>query len=577
MTHLVHLVRADARRFRGLLAIWTLVAIAGALFRVIRPVLAGDPKLSMMLDLLATVLFATRWLGMILIVALVVQAYPLVGSDAFWMTRPIPWRLLLASRLVLLETVLVAVPAISELVLMVACRVPMTEVVPVTLQLILFQCLWISIVMALSSLTRNLARLALVAGSLLTGLILLLNLSIAVMVRRVDDGPQMVDVIPRMDASPIGPVVALLLIIGAVFASIAVQYRTRSVRTSVITGVAGVCTAFAIAVLWPSQARPVPVPDWATRESAVQLLAESSRGEFRALERGSPWSRPGEWQLGLARLRVGGLEEGWLSTIKLTDAGIGFDDGATVRTAGNGYSTQAELMSIDGSINDGPRSVAARQVLGVNRLLEGPSLPLSERGTPAIIVTETDFRKRLGSQGTYRGSFLVDLDRLTVAATLPLQAGVTYQGRRRRLIIDQIVAQGRVATIRLRHITSASIFDSDAALQISYYLRNRTTSEAVAGSSHGMAGVSVGLAMPMLIGVSGSSVEPGNGFSVMSEIVRFPGYAGYGDTGPAIDVTPEWLSQAELVIVHTIPAGSVSRTVEITGFEIAAAPTRPPG
>jgi ABC-type cobalamin/Fe3+-siderophores transport system ATPase subunit len=86
-----------------------------------------------------------------------------------------------------------------------------------------------------------------------------------------------------------------------------------------------------------------------------------------------------------------------------------------------------------------------------------------------------EFRKRLGSQGIYRGSFLVDLDQLTVAATLPLQASVTYQGRRKRLIIDQIVAQGRAATIRLRHITSTSIFDSDAVLQISYYLRNRTT------------------------------------------------------------------------------------------------------
>jgi hypothetical protein len=577
MTHLVHLVRTDARRFRVLLAIWTLVAIAEAVFRVVRPALAGDQKLSMMFDLLATVLFATRWLGMILIVALVVQAYPLVGSDAFWMTRPIPWRLLLASRLVLLGTVLVAVPALSEIVLMVACRVPVAEVAPITLQLILFQCLWIFIVMALSSLTKNLARLALVAGSVLIGLILLLNLVIAVMVRGLADGPQMDDVIPRMTASSIGPVLALLLTIAALFAPIAVQYRTRSVGTAVVTGVAGILAAFAIAILWPSPTRQLPVPDWATRESAVQLVTESSRGDFRPLDGHSLWSRPDGWQLGHARWRVGAVEEGWLSTIRLKDASISFDDEATVRTAGNGYSTQGVLMSITGSINEGPRNVVARQVLGVSRLLEGPYLPQSDTGIPAIILTETEFKRRLGSRGTYRGSFLVDLDQLTVAATLPLQAGVTYQGRRKRLIIDQMVAQGRAATIRLRHITSTSIFDSDAAPQISYYLRNRTTSEAVAGFGHGMAGLSVGLAMPMLLGVSGYSVEPGNGFSVMSEIIRFPGYAGHGATGPAIDLTPDWLSQAELVIVHTIPAGTVSRSLEVTGFEIAEAPARPPG
>ena len=31
------------------------------------------------------------------------------------------------------------------------------------------------------------------------------------------------------------------------------------------------------------------------------------------------------------------------------------------------------------------------------------------------------------------------------------------------------------------------------------------------------------------------------------------------------------------MVVHMIPAGSVSRTLEVTGFEIAEAPARPPG
>ncbi len=204
MKHLLHLVRADVRRFRLLLGLWTLVVIAETVLRAVRPALAGDPQLSMMFDLLATALFATRWLGMVVIVALVVQTHPLVGSDAFWMTRPISWRVLLASKLVLLGTTFVAVPALCELVLMAACRVPMAEALPVTLQLVLFQCLWLFIVMALSSLTKNLARLALVAGSVMIGLILLLNLMIAVMMRRLDDGPQMVEVIPRTESSPIG-------------------------------------------------------------------------------------------------------------------------------------------------------------------------------------------------------------------------------------------------------------------------------------------------------------------------------------------------------------------------------------
>jgi hypothetical protein len=576
MSHLLHLVRADVRRFRLLFGLWTLVAIAETVLRAVRPALAGDPRLSMMFDLLATVIFATRWLGIVVIVALVVQTHPLVGSDAFWMTRPISWRVLLASKVVLLGTIFVAVPALCELVLMVSCRVPMAEALPVTLQLILFQCLWLFMVMALSSLTRNLARLALVAGSVMIGLILLLNLTIAVMMRRLDDGPQMVEVIPRTESSPIAFVLMLLLIIVAFSTLTAVQYRTRSIRTSVPAGVAGIGVAFAAAFLWPAAGRPVPVPDWAARDSSVQLSAESARGEFTPFESGSRWGRGDGWQVGRARVRVGALEEGWLPTVKLKDAHIGFSDGATVPTSGNG--SPPVFMSVNDSIDDGQRSAVQRRVLEVSRLLEGPAFPEYERSTPAIILTEPEFRRRLGSRGTYRGSFVVDLDQLTLAATLPLQAGATYHGRQKRLVLDQIVSQSRAATIRLRHFTSTSMFESAMRPRLLFYLRNRSTSEAVAGSSHGMLGVGTGIGLPMLFGVSGYSSEPDSGFSIMSEVVRFPGaYGRYPGAASPIDITPEWLSQAELVVLHLIPAGSVSRTLDVTGFEIAEAPARPPG
>jgi len=580
MKHLLHLVRADVRRFRVLLALWVLVVIVETVFRAVRPTFADEPQLSMMFNLLATVLFATRWLGMVLIVALVVQTHPLVGSDAFWMTRPISWRVLLASKMVFLITTLVAVPTVAELALMVGCRVPIAEALPIALQLILFQCLWLFIFMALSSVTRNLARLAVAAGSVLIGLILLLNVMIAVMMRRMDDGPRMVDVVPRTETSPVGFVVMLLLTIAATFMLVTVQYRTRSVRRSVLTGTAGICVALAAVLLWPSAGRLVPVPDWANRDSAVQLIAETPRGEFRLSHDGSPL-RPGDgWQIGVARLTVRGVEEGWLTTVTLKDASITFD-GATVRTAGNGYSTQAVLMAGKDSLIDGPHRPVERQVLGVSRLLESLPFPQAERGTPAIILADAEFRNRLGSQGTYRGSFQVDLDRLTVAATLPLQAGATSQSPKRRLIVDQVIAQNRAASIRLRHFISTSMFASELQPRLSFYLRNRSRSEAVAGSSHGgFGGVSAGIGL-MLIGIGGwsSPTEAGNGFSIISDVIRFPvAYGGYATGPPPFEITPEWLSQAELVIVRTIPAGSVSRDVEITGFEIAEAPPlRPPG
>jgi hypothetical protein len=572
MTHLPHLIRADLRRFRVLLAVWVLVAIAETIFRGVRPVFGGDPRPDMAFELLATVFMAAWWLGMIVIGALVVQTHPLVGSDAFWMTRPIPWQSLLASKIVLLWTTFVAVPAICEVVLMLACNVPAREMLPVALQVLLFQTLWVSLLMAFSSLTRNLARLALVAGSLLVGLILLLNITIAVLMRNMDGGPQMADVSGRAASNPAGFVVMLLATIAAAFALLAVQYRTRSIRTSVAAGVVGVGAAFGAAVFWPSPMRPLPVPDWALRESAVQLTAESPRGEFSPFHEGY-LSRPLEgWQIGSARARLRGIEPGWSGNARLRDASIQFNEGTKVTTAGNGYSATISLAAIDAD----PLHTVVRELLGVSRLLDMPSVPPREASLPAIIVTHAEYKRHLGARGTYRGTFVVDLDRAVVAATLPLQAGSVFHADRNRLIIDQIVPQAQAAMIRVRRFTSGSLFESGVPPRIALYLRNRHTSEAVVGSSH--EGGRVGsFAMPMLMGVSGFS-QPASGFSVRSEFIRFPaGYGWYGQNEPTIEISPEWLSQAELVIVYTIPAGSVTRTLDITGFEIAPAPARPPG
>jgi hypothetical protein len=571
MTHLLHLVRSDLRRFRVLLAIWVLVVVCETIFRGLRPVLAGDPRPDMALELLGTVFMVTRWLGMIVIGALVVQTHPLVGSDAFWMTRPIRWQSLLASKLVLLWTTFVALPAIAEVVLMLACKVPLREVVLVALQVLLYQTLWVSLLVALSSLTRNLARLALVAGSLLVGLILLLNIVIAILMRNMAEGPQMSEVAGRAASSPAGFIVLLLATTAAAFALITVQYRTRSIRTSVAAGVLGVGAAFAAAAFWPSPVRPLPVPDWAARESAVQLTAVSSRGEFSPHYAGFSSNPSDGWQTGSARATLRGLETGWSGNARLSDASIQFPDGTRLATAGNGFSATLTLVSNDTD----PLNAVAREVLGVSRLLDMPSAPPGGAPLPAIILTQAEYRKYLGARGAYRGGFVVDLDRAVVTAVLPLQVGSVFRGDRYRLSIDQILPQAQALTIRVRQFTSRSIFEPDAGSRMALYLRNRGSSEAVMGSSHGAFGMSSGFAMPFVMGMSGFSAEPGSGFSVRTDFIRFPaGYGFYGRNEP-VEISPAWLSQAELVIVHTIPAGSVTRTLEIDGFEIAPAPPQP--
>ena len=569
MKHLRHLVNADVRRFSLLLAVWVLIQVMDTVFRSVRPVYATDRGLVTVFELLATILFVIRWLGMIFIVPLVVQTHALVGSDAFWMTRPIPWRALLAAKAVLLGATFVAVPALCELSLMLVFRVPFRETSFVTFQTILLQSFWLSLVMALATMTRNLARFALVSGSVLVALVLLFNIAIAVMIRNMPDRPELTGMSGRAVESAIPAVAMLIFLSLAAVVLVVVQYRTRSTRASVAAGVVSVVVAVLIVVMWPWPHRPLPIPEWASRESALRLVAESQLAEFRPMERGFSWNGSGEWQLGSVRLSLSAVEAGWLPTVKLADGTMQFPDGTTVATAGNGYSSPVPFASGD----EAPLRVVTRQVLGVDRVLDGSPNRLEVETMPAMVLAEADFRQRLGTAGVYRGRFQVDLDHVEIAATLPLQAGAEFQERRRRIVIDQVIPEARGASIRVRHFTAVSMFDSDALPGVSFYLRNRATSEAVAGSAHEGMAMSTSLALPLLLGVSSYSSGPGSGFSVTGGFTRFPG--GYG-TSEQVDISPEWLSQAELVILRTASAGSVMRTLEVPGLEIIAASPRLP-
>ena len=79
MKLLVHLVRADVRRFRLLLVGWALIEVLNTVFNGVQPVLAGDPRTQTAIGLLGTVLFLSRWFGMFLIVTLVFGALFLSG------------------------------------------------------------------------------------------------------------------------------------------------------------------------------------------------------------------------------------------------------------------------------------------------------------------------------------------------------------------------------------------------------------------------------------------------------------------------------------------------------------------
>ncbi len=436
------------------------------------------------------------------------------------------------------------------------------------MQMMLFHALWLSLIIGLSTVTRNLARFALVAGSILIALVLLINVSIVILMRNTFDGPQLTAVTGRSIQNPTQGVIGLLLLIAAAVAPIVVQYRTRSARASIATGVVGVAAVISTVMLWPSNARLRPVPDWALQETVTPAGGGISQRRVQSGPGTSSSSQPDGWRIGNARLRLREVQPGWLPTVTLAEGSVQFDDGVTLTTVGNGYQSSAGFEGVD----DPPLQAVARGVLGVGRLSDGFYTRSRIDAVPAIIVRQADFKKHAGATGRYRGRFLIGLDRVQIAGTIPLRSGAEFQDRWRRVVIDQVILQSPAATLRLRQFTTATIADADEFPQVSFYLRNPGSGEAVAGSQGGGFAHSFGLSWAFFFGVSTGG--PGTGFNVVSNSLRFPEITGAEE--PVIEITADWLSRAELVIVYTLAAGSVTRTVEIPGFEIASViPTLP--
>jgi hypothetical protein len=564
-----HLLRTDGRRFRLLLAAWMLIQVADAVMRGMRPALALDQRLALPLELLATVLFALRWLGTIVIVPLVVQMHPLVGSDAFWMTRPIPSRTLFTSKVLLLGIVLVAVPTACEACLMLAFRVRFEDALGVVLQTAVLQSLLLFSFMTVSVLTSNLARFALSIGGVLVGVVLLLNVLLAVTFRTLSDGPQLSSVGPRWMVSAIPVYTTLILLSAAAIALIIVQYRTRSRPRAVAAGLAGLVVAVLVGVFSPWPLRPFPVPAWATSASSLQLIGETTQGEFSSYDQPVFFGQSSGWRIGGVRARIRGMAPSWLAAARFAESSIELDDGQRLTTTGNGFESP---VPFDG-VEDLPLRAVIRHVLAVDRVMGSMFGRYGAHAIPGIVISEGTFREHSGRTGTYRGRYLVDLEQVRIASVLPLEAGEAFEDRGVRLVIERVVAQERTVSIRMRQFTTRTLYDGDRVPRLSFYLRNRDRSEAVAGAAE-PGPMAVGLPMYFGFGVAHSSWEsPGSGFTVTAGFLRFPEPYAAPDQ-PVIDVNAAWLSGAEFVVVRTDRAGSVERTLEIPGFRIEAAATK---
>jgi len=95
MRLLTHLVAGDVRCHRWLLAAWLAVVAAATILDGVGPLMAPRPAADNPLILLDGLLYFAWVLLRVIVVARIIHTHPVVGSTAFWQTRPSPPMLLM--------------------------------------------------------------------------------------------------------------------------------------------------------------------------------------------------------------------------------------------------------------------------------------------------------------------------------------------------------------------------------------------------------------------------------------------------------------------------------------------------
>ena len=497
----------------------------------------------------------------VILVGLVVHAHPLVGSDAFWMTRPIPPVTLMLSKIVLLSALFPVARTLGDIAIMAIYDLPAGWIARVAAETILTRAMWLLALMAGAVVTRTLAGVGLIWGTALLSLALFLVIAGLIVSSRMEAegvgavsggfAAQSIGFGSENGGGRIAGLVFELLTIAAGLALIVVQYRSRLRRYSVAAGVAGLLAAYAMSmyVPWPDLHAEPALPEWATAPGALNPAADPASVTFDA-ERG--WiGLERRWRMGRAGVSLERRTRGLAAELRVERARVALADGPSLESGKLEYGQPAIL---DPNEPAQERKVL-RDVLGVARLVDF-NPPGSPPFLPMIVaLRESDFIAQTGKTGAYSGTFEITLNRYEIAATLPLQRRALFQDGSYRFLIEDVRHSGGLA-LRVRTSNASSSLDGSPPRPRTYYLRNRRRGEAA-----------VLMSRPLLqnwvpLGMTAGSEGLGSGFGVNASVLTLP---------PSLPIDEAWAADAELVIVRTTEGGSVSRTLDLPRIELRAA------
>ena len=184
MNILRHILAKDVRRLRWPLLAWLVVVIIRVVVVAARSDFAfEDFALQIAVENVSGLLIFIDLPLLVLLVSWLVHDEPLIGPDAFWVTRPIPPMTLMAAKLTFAIIFLIGAPVLVQSMAVAGLVHPTGHAIRLIPGLLFSQSLWVAALIAVATITASLTRflLVMVVGAAAVALALSAMLTIIVM------------------------------------------------------------------------------------------------------------------------------------------------------------------------------------------------------------------------------------------------------------------------------------------------------------------------------------------------------------------------------------------------------------
>ena len=531
----LHVFKKDVRHLRGLLSAWVLLVVlqaglSGSGLAASAENMAWEIAfgiVSFLVPLLQTlVIFA--------LVPLLIQDEPLVGTTAFWFTRPIGRRDLLQAKALFALGLLVLLPLAVELAVLAANRASPGQLALAVPEILLNRLGTLLMVAALAVLTPNFARFVLVAVLAFVAFIVVYFVIYIVamfvnpmaMLRHAQE--------PSLQVSR--SIVSGLAGVAGYAAVVVHQYLRR--RTPVSAGLlaAVLAATMALSYLWrfdfmAPRVDPRLAVDYDESGARVYLddrqLNVSDQFRMSGKENRRKSVR--------GQIRVEGAEPGYELRARATAATFTFDDGFQAKDPESDFDFTRRNWSAASleHVLDGCRVITPQDTVYFNR-------------SALFSLSEAEFQARRDQAGDLKADVAVDVYQYVPAGSVPLKAGERIDLGAEQAVITDVLEESSGCAVILRERTLKLMFDRAAQREntfagrernVLYVLRNRTHKE---------------VALPdddddpnLRAAISGQQR-----LDIHSTRLRFGGGGRSGSRGSRLD--KEWLAGAELVRVDAV-------------------------